>query len=482
MSALTRPPAGERAASSRRASLRAAIRYYGPPLRDRSFWATQVLVIAIAGGHSLLELTGWGDQFEPLEFVPVSLFLIPVIYAGLHFGLRGSLPTALWCAGLTVPNAVVWHAGVGRLGELWQAGVVVAVAILVGQWIDRERRARAEAERREVARRESEERYRRLFDTTAEPIIVLDEGGTIQEANAAAGLFLGTALADLRGRSVEAVAGSEIAAMLRGSEPIRPAPLPAGPGLPVRWVEPTYSTFTEAGGAVRSQVILRDVTAQLARQEGLEAYARRTLATREEERRRIARDLHDGPVQSLVLLWRQLDAIGSSADPEHRRTLAEARGLAEQIADELRRFSRELRPSLLDDLGLGPALKAELATVSERAGLTGRFVETGRARRLAPDTELTLLRIAQEALHNVERHAGASRVLVRLGYGPSDVRLSISDDGKGIRGEPPAFDLLSEGKLGIVGMRERARLAGGEVRLRSGPSRGTTLSVLVPTS
>ena len=482
MSSLTPPAAHEGADRPRRAALLAAIRGYAPPLRDRDFWATQVLVVAIASGHSLLELTGWGAHFEPLEFVPVSLFLIPVVYAGLHFGLRGSLPTALWCAGLTVPNVLLWHAGVGRLGELWQAGMVVAIGILVGQWIDREKRAREEAGRRELARRESEERYRRLFDTTAEPIIVVGEDGAIQEANAAAGLLLGALAADLRGRPVEALAGPEIAAMLRGSEPVRPAQLPAGPSLPVRWVEPAYSTFTEAAGAVRAQVILRDVTAQLARQEGLEAYARRTLATREEERRRIARDLHDGPVQALVLLWRQLDAIESSVDPEHRRVLAEARGLAEQVADDLRRFSRDLRPSLLDDLGLGPALKAELATVSQRAGLTGRFVETGRTRRLAPDTELTLLRIAQEALHNVERHAGASRVLVRLGYGPSEVRLSISDDGRGIRGEPPAFELLSEGKLGIVGMRERARLAGGEVRLRSGPSRGTTLSVLVPAS
>jgi signal transduction histidine kinase len=156
--------------------------------------------------------------------------------------------------------------------------------------------------------------------------------------------------------------------------------------------------------------------------------------------------------------------------------------LAEQIADDLRRVSRDLRPSLLDDLGLGPALKAEVATVAERAGLTGRYVETGESRRLAPDTELTLLRIAQEALHNVERHAEATRVLVRVGFGPSEVRMSITDDGKGIRHDAEPFDLLAEGKLGIVGMRERARLAGGEVRLRSGPHRGTTLSVLVPAS
>jgi PAS domain S-box-containing protein len=463
-------------------TLLAAIRTYGPPVRDRAFWATQALVLAVGAGHSLLEVSGWGESFEPLEFVPVSLFLVPVIYAGLHFGLRGSLPTALWCAGLTIPNAFLWHAGIGRIGEFWQAGMVIAVGIIVGQWIDRERRARAEAEHRELARRATEERYRRLFETTADPIVLLDEAGAVQEANAAAGALLGVAAADLRGRPIEAVAGPEIAAMALGAAGIHPAQLPARAGEVTRWVEPACSAFTEESGAVRSQVILRDVTAQLARQEGLAAYARHTLATREEERRRIARDLHDGPVQSLVLLWRHLDAIGVSADPENRGRLVEARSLAEQIADDLRRFSRDLRPSVLDDLGLGPALKAEVATVSQRSGLAGRYVQTGRPRRLTAEIEMMVLRIAQEALHNIERHADASRVLVRLGYGRGDVRLTISDDGKGIGREPPAFELLSEGKLGIVGMRERARLAGGDLRVRSGPGRGTTLSVLIPAS
>lgn len=481
MSARTPPrPAARR--EPRWSGLLETLRPYAPPLGRREFWATQALVLAIAAGHSALEVTDWGEALETLEFVPVSLFLIPVVYAGLSFGLRGSLPTALWCATLTVPNAFLWHSGVGRLGEFWQAGMVVAVGVLVGQWIDRERRAREEAERREVARRESEERYRRLFDTTAEAIMLLDQAGIVQEANDAAGALFGVSAADLRGRDVEALAGAELAGMLVGGLTVRAAQLPPRAGLPACWVEPASSTFAEAGGAARIQVILRDVTAQLARQEGLEAYARHTLATREEERRRIARDLHDGPVQSLVLLWRRLDAIESSVDPANRRELGAARTLAEQIADDLRRFSRDLRPSLLDDLGLGPALKAEMMAVSQRAGLTGRYVQTGRSRRLAAETELMLLRITQEALHNVERHADASHVLVRLGYAQSGVRLSISDDGRGMVRERPAFELLSEGKLGIVGMRERARLAGGEMRIRGGPSRGTTLSVLVPAS
>ncbi len=461
-------------------ALRAAIREYFPPLGRREFWATQGLIFLIAVGHTVLEVTDDAHSLEPLEFAPVSLFLIPVVYSGLSFGLRGSLPTSLWCAALTIPNAFVLHSGSSQVGEIWQAGMIMIVGIIVGQRIDRERRARAEAQRRDIARQESEQRYRQLFETTSEPIILLDPDGAVLEANSAAAGLFGSTTVDLIGRHVTAIAGREIAAMVLDGEPLRPVHLPSHVGGATAWVEPTCSSFVESGGAIRIQVILRDVTVQLTRQEGLEAYTRQTLATREEERRRIARDLHDGPVQSLVLLWRQLDAIGPGLPLAQRRALAEVRALAEQIADDLRRVSRDLRPSLLDDLGLGPALKAEVAKVSERAGIAGRYVETGAARRLGGEAELMLLRITQEALHNVERHAEAKRVLVRLGYAAAGVRLTVSDDGKGIPQQCDTVELLAEGKLGIVGMHERARLAGGEARLRSGRARGTTVSVVLP--
>lgn len=464
----------------RRLALTEKIRAYAPPLRERAFWATQALIVVIAAAHAALELTGAAELIEPVEFVPVTLFLIPVIYAALNFGFRGALPTALWCAVLTVPNALLWHHGLARFGEFWQAGMIVAVGVVVGHWIDREKQARAEAEAREVARRESEERYRRLFETTADPIVVLDENGVIHQANEAAGALFGRPDETLPGLALEKVAGREVAQMILGHRPMAAVQLTAHSDLPGRWVEPSCSSFVDGAGTTRIQVLLRDVTAQLERQEGLEAYARHTFATREEERRRIARDLHDGPVQSLVLLWRRLDAIESNTEPANQRDLAAARALAEQVADELRRFSRDLRPSLLDDLGLGPALRAEVSVVTERSGLTGRYVETGSSRRLTAETELMLLRIAQEALHNVEHHADAATVVVRLRYTQTSVKMTIADDGKGIKREPPAFELLAQGKLGIVGMRERARLAGGEVHIKTGSGRGTTVTVEAP--
>lgn len=432
----------------------------------------------IAVGHAAVELTPWLEDSAQVSLIPASLFLIPIIYAGLNFGLRGAAPTAVWCAMLTLPNATLLHEGPERFVELWQTGLVVAVGLFVGYRINQERRARAEAERRESCRRASEARFRELFESTADAILLLRPGSVIDEANPAAAALFGMPRAALYDRVLSDLGGPELAQAIRDPAPHRVVRIACtGPGGD-RWVHPVV---TEAGAlSERVQVMLRDVTAQHERQEGLEAYARQALAAREEERRRIARDLHDGPVQELVLLWRRLDELADDVPPEGRSRLGEARSLAERIADNVRRVSRELRPSLLDDLGLGPALKAEAVDFAMRTGIETRFVQSGAVRRLPPDSELMLLRIAQEALRNVERHARARKATVRLTFRQSAVRLTVTDDGQGIR--PPADDrsLLLDGKLGLVGMRERARLAGGQLTVQSGRDRRTSISVAVP--
>lgn len=462
--------------------LRIVLRRWWPPLRRPEFWATQALVFVIAAGHVVLEMLEV-PGLKHLNLVPVSLFLVPVIYSALNFGLRGAGPTAIWCGLLALPNIVFLHPGADRFAEIWQAGLVVVVGLVVGQRIDREQRARADAQRRERARRSSEERYRRLFESTADPIMLLRHGGTVEEANTAAAMLFGVARSDLAGRRLEDLADPELAIAVEAADPgsgSEEAVRLADSTGRMRWFEPVVADFEARPG--RIQVVLRDVTAQQERQAGLEAYTRQTMAAREEERRRIARDLHDGPVQELVLLWRGLDELGESASGENRVRLADARALAERIANDLRRISRDLRPSLLDDLGLGPALNAECAAFSACSGIAARYVETGAPRRLATDIELMLLRIAQEALHNVDRHARARTATVRLTFRAGSVRLSVTDDGVGFSGSTDNRALLAEGKLGIVGMRERARLAGGELTLRSARNRRTTVSVLVPAS
>ena len=462
----------------------AVLRPWSPPLRRREFWGVQILVLLIAGGHAVLEALQPTIEPPALYLLPTSLYFVPVVYAALNFGVRGSLATALWSAALTLPNTLLLHEGLERMGEAWQMAIVLAVAIFVGQRVDRETRARREAEVRELARRSSEERYRSLFDHAAEALLLLDGDGRVVEANAAAAELLGRPPARLQGAPLTDLVGSGTARRLLHGPTNEAVAIPSRRRRGARWVEPVaYGMRFAADDAIRTQLMLRDVTVQEERQRDLAAYARQTLAAREEEQRRIGRELHDGPLQSLVLLWRKLDSVDPSGRGlKSRLAVDEARGLAEATADELRRISRSLRPSVLDDLGVEAALRSEATALGRRSGITVRFLRSGEERRMPSDIEVTLLRVTQEALHKVERHAGASRATVRLAWERDRVRLSIRDDGRGIEPLPSASDLLEAGKQGLVGIQERVRLIGGSVSVRGQAGEGTSVDVIAPTA
>lgn len=467
--------------SSIRWSLAESARSWQPPVRRREFWAVQLFVLMIAGGHLLIEMSS-GSLRGALAYIPTSLFLIPVVYAALNFGVHGSLPTALWSAVLSVPNVTLLHEGTDQLGEIWQIGMVIAVAAFVGQRVDREQRARREAEEREQARRASEAKYRGIFDNVVEPILLLSPAGVIENANQAAGSLFSADPSALRGRQISELMDLDLdldAARATSNEVpvIRPLSR-ASAGRPA-WVEPVLIPLADSEGPARIQLMLRDLTSQHEREQELEAYARQTTAAREEERGRIARELHDGPVQTLVLLWRKLDAVGTLEEPSQEAELRAAQHAALTAADELRRLSRDLRPSILHDLGLPTALRAEVASLARRSGIVARLVSVGPERRLDGDRELAMLRIVQEALRNIELHAGARRATVRLHYQPARVRLVISDDGQGLVERPPS-QLVADGKLGLIGMREQARLIDATITIAGGSRGGTTIRVTIP--
>jgi len=451
---------------------------WAPPIRQREFWIVQVLVLLIAAGHALIEATDL-LALDHATFIPVSLFLLPVIYAGLAFGLRGSAPTALWCALLTLPNTLLWHkASTEFIGEIWQAGLVVAVGMFVGHRIDAERRARIDAERRERERRASEDKYRTVFDSAGDAIILLDRHGAIQEVNAAAAMLLGRPADRLRSQPFESLAPPGLRAVLADHGQAKVAgPITSSDGRRL-WLEPVRTSLTDATGRPLTLVLLRDVSLQVERQQLLEGYGEKALAAREEERRRIARELHDGPLQSVVQLWRRLDGL-DAADPDLPAALAGARAIAEEVGAELRRFSRDLRPSLLDDLGLDAALRAEAASFESRTGIRGRYSSRGESQALDAREQLAIFRVCQEALHNVERHAHASSVSVRLSVSSTRAELVVQDDGVGVASGNDAAELVRQGKLGVVGMQERARLIEGTCTVRPG-RKGTVVRLSAP--
>jgi signal transduction histidine kinase len=198
--------------------------------------------------------------------------------------------------------------------------------------------------------------------------------------------------------------------------------------------------------------------------ENLRFYARRIMQAQENERKRIARELHDDTIQSLIVLSRRLEALLTSDQPLPEvatRRVQELWEHTDNMIHRVRRFSQNLRPSILDDLGLLPTLEELMTHLERQDGLQAEFRVLGRKRRLSSEVELTLFRIAQEALSNVEKHAGASRVATTIELTDHVVRLTVEDNGKGF--VPPTFtdDLTGEDRLGLIGMHERARLLGG---------------------
>ena len=200
--------------------------------------------------------------------------------------------------------------------------------------------------------------------------------------------------------------------------------------------------------------------------------ARRVLAAQEAERVGIARDLHDEVGQVLTGVLLQLNSIAEIA-PEHRADLDEARQSVRRALDEVRRISSELRPEMLEHLGLVSAL-TELATTFAR--VAGVRVERDFATslpKLAPEVELAVYRIAQESLTNIVRHAEASRVTITLDSSHDSVVLRVVDDGRGFGGDP-----VEHG--GLRSMRERALLVGGALAIKDAPEGGVEIRLEVP--
>jgi two-component system sensor histidine kinase UhpB len=231
-------------------------------------------------------------------------------------------------------------------------------------------------------------------------------------------------------------------------------------------------------GVGETEEVARIELAFLRMMRRLEAERRRAgsaaLQAQEQERTRVARDLHDEVNQSLTGLLLRLEAAREAAPPELEAALAETKALANQAMRELLSLARQLRPTALDDLGLAAAVAGQVEQLAQGEIEAGIEVD-GDFSDLGDDAQLVVYRVAQEGLSNAARHSGAGRVEVRLRRLDSGgVELTVSDDGRGF-----AFD-ESEGGLGIAGMRERALLIGGELTIESRPGRGTTVQLVVP--
>lgn len=199
------------------------------------------------------------------------------------------------------------------------------------------------------------------------------------------------------------------------------------------------------------------------------------LQAQEEERKRIARDLHDEVNQALTALLLRIEAVAQDAPPALQAELAETKRLANQAMGELLDLARQLRPTALDDHGLVAALRTHVREQDRRGAVRASFWADPALGDLAPDAQVVIYRVAQEALVNAARHSGATRIEVALERQDSMAILLVADNGSGF-----AFAEESKG-LGLSGMRERALLVGAKLEIDSRPGKGTTVRLEVPT-
>lgn len=441
-----------------------------PPLREPRFWIVQVIVLIIVILHFILDFNAHLASGPLSAAIPVAVLVLPIGYAGLQFGLAGSFATAVWATLLWMPDLMLPH-NEGHTGsDLTNLAIVLIVSFVFGQRMESERLAHRRVEEDSRIALAVEAGYRRLFETNRAPTLVLDADDVVTDANPAAIDLLG---ADLLGRSART--------LFRGHEN-----LGAWSGQVVsldNHLDFRLDVINLPGGVDGRdrQVTFEDVTLERSEQRRARDFAQRVIQVEEDQRRELARELHDEPLQLFLHLARRLEQLASDAGvPRHVADgLSEARSQALDAAARLRTLARDLRPPALDQLGLVPALSSLVADIDDGTGPDADLHVKGNATRLDPDIELAAFRIVQESLRNAQRHADAAHIDVLVSFDSSTLALRIEDDGRGF--DPSTSrSTSSTPSLGLVGMGERARLLGGDLAVHSAPEEGTVIDVRLP--
>lgn len=506
-------------------------RLFRTRLKDRRFWAVQGLVFAITIVHGTLEVTDLLGEHQAVAFVPVTFYFLPVVYAGLNFGTEGAVPTALLVAALAVPNTLLWHEGVERAGELLQLTIMVGVAVVVARRVDEETRAKRQAQQTS-ARLAQLNATSSAVSSSLEPSRVVDQvvnallenqrletvwiclapaGGEhlditvrsqgtdgahaldpVWEEAAKQVIATGRPWSDTGAEAREGAVDARCVALpIRSSSRVTGvlgAACLDGP-LSADDMGVLNAVTRELGVAldnIHHYQAAREALADLTRaQEHLTAYLRMATEAQEDERRRLARELHDDTIQALVTIRASLDNLSCAASencplPDAPTKIESLKSLIESAVQDVRRFARDLRPSLLDDLGLVHALDWLVNDMSARTDIRTEFEVEGSSRRLPGDIELAAYRILQEALRNVERHSQAADVAVTISFQPEQFVAIVKDDGRGFDLNRVLATASRLNGLGIVGMQERAKLAGGDLTLETDPGRGATVQLKLP--
>jgi PAS domain S-box-containing protein len=330
-------------------------------------------------------------------------------------------------------------------------------------------------------------RLQALFDQAQDGIVLVDDEGRYIDANPAACEMYGYTHDELRARAIWDLAlpaGTQ--ADRERFRRLRETGHESGEARRVRRdgtvIELEYRSVSNIEPGVHLTV-MRDVTKRNRDEASLRRLSGRLLRLQDEERRRLARELHDSTAQSLAALALELAIVGERGEglaPRARQALAEAEKIADQVSGELRTLSYLLHPPLLDEMGLTSALNAYVEGFSKRSGVEVELVMPPDIGRLSREDETTLFRIVQECLTNVHRHSMSPTARVRLALEADAIRLEVSDQGRGLapRGAGDGGERHELG-VGIAGMKERVHQLGGDLELDSSAD-GLTVRAFLP--
>jgi signal transduction histidine kinase len=246
-----------------------------------------------------------------------------------------------------------------------------------------------------------------------------------------------------------------------------------------------FEAIKESVGGILEVQHLQMELAEMSRkvqaaQNGLHDYIGAITSAQEDERMRLARELHDETIQSVIALKQRVQlAEKLIKDQNGKRSLQELEGLAEQTVENLRRLIRALRPIYLEDLGLATALDMLARETAQNNHLVVDFQKAGEERRLSREEELSLYRIAQEALSNVVKHSKATHADLKISFEISEIIMEVSDNGNGFIVPKSPTEFAPNGHFGLMGVHERADLIGARLEIESALGKGTSMKVVL---
>jgi len=468
-------------------------------IRRPGFWLILALLVLITlpHYHEVLRL--------PPSFIPIIshvgldrhaferiLYLAPIAGAGFLFGWRGAFVTSLAALACMLPRVI--FISPHPMESLFETSAVFIVGNVLSVSFASLRKEREYRTRLEVAQQELQatgERYRELFESAHDAIWLHDLEGNVVAANKASANITGYSLEELSTIKSDNLFAEDCLedinqvedSLLKNGTPghLSEAKIIRKDKSEAHIQLSTNPVFSN-GQIIGFQHIARDITEQKRIQENLRFYLHQVTKAQEEERKRIAREIHDESVQSLASLAHKIEALTTEKRRLPKDIIHYLEGLwseTKSIMDGLRRFSHELRPGVLDQIGLGSALELLVEELGREQNVSTSLEISGSERRLASEIEVALFRIAQEALSNVRRHSGAKKAAIKLLFTSKKVKLTVSDDGRGFQLPKVLGDLANEGKLGLLGMQERTLLLKGKFSIESIVGKGTKVVVEV---